>query len=403
MSEQNGQQSAELDSYEARRWLNQHKIRILLQNHRQSWMLSLMVSALFLYLAKDSGNFYTGLIWWLCFSAYIIFRAWASRCFSSLDFEIEDYEAWKQRLLVLALLAGIGWGVGGFLIAADLNPLMQMSVLLILMGVSAASVPLLGVYMNVMLAFQVPALWPYMIWMAYQLGWQNGLLLMFIFAFYVLGIVKSMRRLEDNLTDSLKMQYEYERLASSLNETNQQLQQANEKLEYMTLIDSLTQIHNRRYFEMQLEKEWKRSIREKHPLTIIMIDIDHFKLYNDTYGHATGDDCLRRVALTLKRAVNRPGDVFARIGGEEFVAMLPGIDTEGAYTVAEAMQHNLQQAKIPHATSPVSEYITISMGIASIQPDSDSTTLSLFKLADKALYKAKEKGRNQIVVAGEDI
>ena len=199
----------------AEHWLNRQKIYILLRNQRQTWLLSIMVAAMFVYLSHGADDFYLGIVWWLCFSVYLIFRAWATRCFSSLDFEIEDDEAWNQRILVLAMLAGVGWGIGGFLIGADLSPLMRMYVLLILMGVSAASVPLLGVNMRIMLAFQVPALWPYMVWMAYNLGTRDGILLLLIFIFYIVGISKSMRRLEVNLSDSLKMQYEYEHLASS--------------------------------------------------------------------------------------------------------------------------------------------------------------------------------------------
>jgi len=401
--DENSEYQNRLDSVEAERWLHQRKIRILLQNHRQSWALIIVVSAILLFLSHGEDNFYISLIWWLSFTAFTVLRAWLTGCFSSPGFEIEDYKAWHERLLVLAFIAGAGWGIGAALVSINISPLMQMYVLLILMGVSSASVPLLGAYMNIMWAFQIPALWPYMLWLAYNVGGQDGVILFLILFFYVLSIVIYMRRLEANFTESLSIQYEFEHLAASLSERNQQLQQANEKLEQLTLIDSLTKIHNRRYFEMQLEKEWKRCIREQQCLSIIMIDIDYFKLYNDAYGHAGGDDCLRRVAHNLRRTVNRPGDVLARIGGEEFVAMLPCVDETGAYKVAESMQKNLQQAKIPHAKSSVSDYLTASMGVASIYPSAEITTLMLFKLADKALYKAKENGRNQIVVAQQDL
>jgi len=188
-----------------------------------------------------------------------------------------------------------------------------------------------------------------------------------------------------------------------LQESNQELQDENEKLEHMTLEDPLTQLYNRRYFEMHLEKEWRRAVREKLTLTLIVVDVDYFKLFNDTYGHAEGDECLKTIAEELKRSLHRPSDVIARIGGEEFVALLPEIDEQGALTVAKAMQDKLKKAAIVHATSPVSDYVTVSIGIASAVPGEGVTALGLFKAADKALYKAKTKGRNQLVVGEPDV
>ena len=212
-----------------------------------------------------------------------------------------------------------------------------------------------------------------------------------------------MKRVETNIVKSLRVQYRMEKMADFLRESNQDLQNENEKLEHMTLEDPLTQLYNRRYFEMHLEKEWRQALRDNKKITLIVIDVDYFKLFNDTYGHAEGDQCLKLIAFQLKQSLHRPGDIIARIGGEEFVALLPDIDERGALTVVENMQNNLKDAFIVHAASPVNDFVTVSIGIASAFPFDGVTALGLFKAADKALYKAKTKGRNQLVIGEPDV
>jgi diguanylate cyclase (GGDEF)-like protein len=208
--------------------------------------------------------------------------------------------------------------------------------------------------------------------------------------------VVAIARLDENISDSLLMKYE-------LAQRTEKLQDANEKLEHLTLVDSLTQLYNRRFLERQMEREWKKCHRESKRLALLVIDIDYFKLYNDSHGHAAGDECLKKVASTLASALNRPGDIIARIGGEEFVALLPGIDEEGAIKVAETMQQKLHDAQIPHRASPIDDAITVSIGLAVTYPTESATALGLFKAADKALYRGKFMGRNHIVVGELDM
>ena len=138
-------------------------------------------------------------------------------------------------------------------------------------------------------------------------------------------------------------------------------------------------------------------------LSLMVIDIDYFKLYNDTYGHAEGDVCLKEVAQVLQSSLNRATDIVARIGGEEFVVLLPGQDSEKAQQVAQLIQKRLAHTGLVHATSPLSEFVTISVGISAVIPDKYATPLMLFKVADKALYKAKAQGRNKIVVGEMEV
>ena len=177
----------------------------------------------------------------------------------------------------------------------------------------------------------------------------------------------------------------------------QQLEEANQKLQRLAFVDSLTEIPNRRYFDQCLHDEWRRLTREKAPLSLILWDIDFFKLYNDTYGHPAGDDCLKQVASFICQGLRRPADVAARYGGEEFAAILPNTSVEGATWVAKNIQAQLKAQAIANTRSPLGELVTLSAGVAGIVPHSGSTPAALLSAADEALYRAKQAGRDRTV------
>ena len=176
------------------------------------------------------------------------------------------------------------------------------------------------------------------------------------------------------------------------------LLKANRKLERLASIDGLTQIANRRQFDEYLEREWHRMKREKKTLSLILSDIDWFKLYNDNYGHQEGDRCLQEVAEAIRSTERRPADFSARYGGEEFVVVLPDTDAQGALYVAEMIGKAVSSLKIPHDHSKVDQYITLSLGAASVVPNDELHPENLINAADQALYKAKEQGRNRAVL-----
>jgi diguanylate cyclase (GGDEF)-like protein len=173
-------------------------------------------------------------------------------------------------------------------------------------------------------------------------------------------------------------------------------------LKQLLSTDSLTGIANRRRFDDALEREWRRCARAGAPLSLLIIDVDHFKAYNDRCGHQQGDECLRRVARLLLDGVGRPGDLVARYGGEEFVCLLPEISQAGARAVATRLIAALHRAAIPHPASPLGPRLTISIGAASILDLSDHRPAALLALADKLLYAAKNAGRNQFVLGQLD-
>lgn len=163
--------------------------------------------------------------------------------------------------------------------------------------------------------------------------------------------------------------------------------------------DGLTGIYNRRHFDDILYTEWKRMKREKTPLSLIMLDIDYFKKYNDTYGHQAGDDCLIKIATALADSLRRPADLVARYGGEEFVIVLPNVELNSATKFSEKIRAEIESLEIEHRLSNISPFVTASLGVASIFPSNDSSHEILLQSADKALYNAKIRGRNCVNVA----
>lgn len=176
-----------------------------------------------------------------------------------------------------------------------------------------------------------------------------------------------------------------------------ELKQHRDFLERLSTLDGLTGIPNRRHFDAFAEGEWRRSIRKSSHFSLLLIDVDHFKMFNDRYGHLEGDDCLRDVAQALLKTPRRPMDFVARFGGEEFAVVLPDTDMEGAKLLAESMRKAIEDLKIPHAGNSSCGHVTVSVGIASTKPEMNDELGSLLKEADEALYKAKETGRNRVV------
>lgn len=186
-----------------------------------------------------------------------------------------------------------------------------------------------------------------------------------------------------------------EREIQERQKVEQQLKRVNSDLEYLAKVDSLTQIANRRRFNERLMEEWQRQTRAQQPLSLLLIDVDEFKRYNDCHGHQQGDRCLVVLARALNQSVKRPADVVARYGGEEFAIILPETNLQGAIVVAERIRLMIQRANIPHETSSVSSNVTVSIGIASTVPALGMMQNTLITEADRMLYRAKTLGRDR--------
>ncbi len=175
-----------------------------------------------------------------------------------------------------------------------------------------------------------------------------------------------------------------------------ELKRKQELLEKYAFIDALTEIPNRRRFDEVIDREWHRALRASYPVSLMILDIDHFKLYNDSYGHGKGDDCLRRVAGSLAEVLRRSSDFVARYGGEEFVVILPDSDLSQALEAAKKIQDIIDALLIAHELSPVADHVTFSIGVATMIPENGKHHRELIEAADKKLYEAKSSGRHHI-------
>lgn len=194
-------------------------------------------------------------------------------------------------------------------------------------------------------------------------------------------------------------QVERDEAYSALRESQRRLLEANIELERLSNFDGLTGLSNRKHLDHYLETEWRRAYRSGEQLSLLMIDVDHFKLYNDTCGHVAGDEVLRRVAAALRGGCRRPADLAARYGGEEFAVVLPESDTEDLFPFAETLRKAVNDLELPHPTSTSAKHVTVSIGAASMTPTRDNALEDLMRAADLALYEAKHQGRNRVAVA----
>lgn len=211
------------------------------------------------------------------------------------------------------------------------------------------------------------------------------------------------RRLQQELDEQVRLRGEITQanqgLEAKVAERTAELQAANQQLEVLSNTDGLTGLSNRHKFDQVWAQEWQRAVRQGLPLAVVMIDVDHFKLYNDQFGHPAGDECLRRVAAVLAHSVRRAGELAARYGGEEFVVVLPGLDANGALQEAKRIRTEVSALGIPHTGSSAGAVVTVSLGVASRVPQREEGLYLLLQEADDALYQAKHGGRNRVGLA----
>lgn len=203
----------------------------------------------------------------------------------------------------------------------------------------------------------------------------------------------------------LRLKHEIDRRQArekELTEVSRQLAELNSCLARLTLLDGLTKVSNRRAFDETLPQEWKRSIRNKSPVSLLMIDVDYFKQYNDSFGHLSGDDCLREIAAGIKASLNRPADFLCRYGGDEFAVVLPDTNLSGARLVADKIVSHVAGQKIPHANTAPSPFVTVTVGGTSWLPSMEDSIQDFVKCADGGLFVAKSRGRNCAEVVEAD-
>ncbi len=299
-----------------------------------------------------------------------------------------DYKVAHARFLLGAGLLGLCYSLG-FAFFFDQLPLVNQVYLLLI--ITAATLGTLGYFAPDKISlnlFLYTMTIPVAVSMLVE-GQNLYLILGSICIVYILSIKKLFMWHNKVVTEMIQLGLENKKLLNSL-------QGINASLTELSLIDELTQVANRRSLDDNLEKEWSRARRMNKPISMLMIDIDYFKQYNDEFGHLKGDECLTYIAKYLKNNLNRSGDFIARYGGEEFCIIMPDTNLDGAVTFAEKIHSGVRDLKISNPGSKISKYLTISIGVASAVPVRNEGYMDLIYTSDKALYNAKNDGRNII-------
>ena len=300
---------------------------------------------------------------------------------------VVDHAAWTRHFVVGACATGVVWGASGILLFHPQSFPHQVFLVFVLGGMVAGAVPLLSSIRSAYACFAIPAVVPISVRML-SAGDPIHVIMGLMIAIFGVAMLASSAEVHRLFRDSESLRRE---LLSSL--------EVSRALEHLVRLDTLTEIPNRRLFEEELGREWGSAERNKEPLSVILADIDHFKEYNDRYGHPAGDRCLVEVAQAMRRALVRPGDVVARIGGEEFAFLLPRTNITGAIAVAEHVRAQIHTLQLPHAASPVADHITLSFGVSSSEHPSVASAADMIRAADRALYDAKHHGKSRIASA----
>lgn len=342
----------------------------------------------------------------------------------------KSYRWWNNIYNTGAVLTGLSWSVIGIYICANGNLYSTAVILLTLAFLMAGSMAAYATSLPTFVCFSYSAVMPLSIFCLFRPELEQGfigsitLLMLGIltlmsyhlnrmvnkYSSYEEENVELIERLDEEKQIIIKLNNDLQnelskqkKIEFALKEEKLKVENLVEKLLKLSTIDGLTGIPNRRHFDEYMGKEWSRCAREQMPLSLIICDIDHFKAYNDYYGHLKGDDCLRKIGSTLSEHARRGGDMAARYGGEEFAVILPNTNKENATLLAEQIHEAIEGLALEHKASKTSNVITASFGVATIIPKREILSSVLVSLADKALYEAKQGGRNRVVTMDPEI
>lgn len=353
----------------------------LYKDGKLTYYFAFLVFGFYTLITYDLINTESLITWCLWFNLAIVLRGISLLKFRQSKVEAASAKYWLWTHVFISFMFGTAqaWLITMFDISWPIHT--QIGFWTMIIGIVAITIrPFTAVYMSY-LAFNGPILISSLITLLI-VATPDYQLLIWMLALYAMGV--NISALNAYRNNTLQIQNEISLL------------DANKKLSVLASRDPLTNLPNRRAFDEYYMSEWDRHKRSASVLSLLVIDLDFFKQYNDTYGHTAGDDCLIRIANRINECLKRPADKAARFGGEEFLVLLPDTPTQGALEVAERILASVRQLAIPHKKSTTSDIITVSIGLATIDPSEDAEPDELFELADTELYKAKSGGRNRL-------
>ena len=351
----------------------------------------------------------TNMLLWA--AAFLIFLLLRSLLMSNALVE-RKYQSAPRRVYWQLVGGGAitGAALSAFYIyAAQLVPVtMQYIFLILIIMITAFSLGYSAAIREYFVVYMFASIWPIAWWslVNYQAEPYNLVIGLSLLAFCLLLLhvcnqtYKSFRNMISLTWEREHIAKELGDLTGSLRDRNRQLQGARKQLTELANVDELTGLGNRRMVNKMLQDEINRARRLGTELSVIMLDVDHFKNYNDTYGHPAGDTVLQKLSDIMQQASTRAGEAAGRYGGEEFILILPGANAASAMRTAAHLRKMVEEARIPHGESAVADYVTVSQGVVTILPEAEHTPTDLIKQADLALYEAKDAGRNAIAVGG---
>lgn len=348
-----------------------------------------------LWLTFDKVPQYLVLYWWGALLAVSIVR------FIYVLYVLKG-KRWESRSIAMrnvfvigAFITGCIWGASYLIFSPYLSQLHQVFLMLALAGMCSGGLAPMSSLVFCYLCFVIPTFAPTII--AHLTRWTvDNFTVAIMFSAYLTSLIIICMGNNKSIKSNILLTLNKERLLVSIKAANQELQAAYKKIEEAALTDKLTGIPNRRFLEFTMKKSWPIAQRAHFLVAIMIIDIDYFKEYNDKYGHLEGDNCLMQIAKVINESVRRRGDFCARYGGDEFIAVLFDTLSDAAKNIAIEIKNGIAALQMPNKLSQVSEYVTVSIGLASTVPDGVGDYYMLIDAADKALYQSKKHGKNQI-------
>jgi len=367
------------------------QVRLLYQQGSPVQLLGLLTAVIAVALFWGVADRGMLLLWLAVMVIVYVARLAANVRFSKIAESDYDAERWANIYIAGTFLSGLAWGALAFFYTPAWPVPHQVMLFVIYSGLIGGAFNTNSSVFTAFPAFYLSPVACLMYVMLQQSG-EGYVELTLLFAIYIAQMHTSSVRFYNRLTQTLGLQFENEKLAESLTHSN-------ERLLRLAEIDPLTQVFNRRSMDRFLSDEWVRHLKDNRALTVLFLDIDYFKEYNDTYGHLAGDHCLCAVAQTLRENIRNERDMVARYGGEEFAVILPHTECREARHIAQRIMEDIQELCIMHTNSRVADELTVSIGITTMVPDPKEDVSAILSTADKALYDAKRGGRNRVVCA----